>query len=525
MSNTIKKIALVSHEFGLMRNGGGIASYLYSFAKTISSQFPDMEIYVVTCHFHEKCDLMEYPNFHVHVLKSTVLSKLGLEVLDILKQVQPDYVETTDYLGLSLESMLYKILIGRELEHTVFMQYTHTASREIYEWGGYGEIENAPRRFKVAIGREWAQAVLADVVISPSQFLRKYVSDKYSIKKPEYVPYVFRYEKKDRNQMKKAVEELYDVSDMNQRFVVTYLSRFENRKNQKLIVNVFKRFLEEVDQEAILLLIGNGIENVSSGKNFMLEVYQTIPDKYKQNIRFFEFANAEEKMKFFSVSDVSVMTSPYENFPFAMIETVCAGIPIMVSAYNGCCDFMGENKGLTSFDPFSEDNLFDNLKKFHALSERQRRSVACDQMKNLEELCNLENSFFAKFSLFEKNGVRDTEVKDEKRAPLMVLKREKDVHLEIKEDTNLLIVPEGQFEPDIAVVESVLQLVERKRAEFVISLGNDSLHTDAYAALEEGFPILLTHVESCEGVLKDVLQELIETRKNEYFSVPIQVQF
>lgn len=515
----MKKIALITHEFGLMRNRGGIASYLYSYAKALLSEYPELQVHVVTCHLHEKCDLLSDERFFSYTLKSTVLSLLGIEVLELLKSIQPQYVETTDYLGLALEALVYKEMIGKELNHTMFMLCTHTASREIYEWGKSGELGNAPRRIKVPIGREWAQMVLADIVISPSIFLCDYVRKHYRIKRPRHVPPIFDYIKYDKSDLKKEMDELYDLRELKGKFVISYISRFEKRKNQQMLVNVFLRFVEEIAPDALLLLVGNSMADMETGRNLMLEVYETIPDIYKGNIRFFEFAVAEEKKKFFSVSDLAVMTSPYENFPFAMIEAVCCGVPIMTSIHCGCCDYMGSYKDLTSFEPFSEEDLFHKLVAFYKMEQEQRERIAAEQMRNLQNLCSYENSVYRKWELYlEMEGNVP-----QKKKPIVCVAYERDAYVEVENDCSLLFVHENGKIRNLEKLDRLLAKIDRHEGAFAISLGEDCLHTEISAAWEAGFPILFTHIEPVRERTDILMKRLMQERKQSYFSIPVEI--
>lgn len=513
----VKKIVLITHEFGLMRNGGGIASYLYSYAKELLKKYPKLQVYVITCHLHERCDLLSEERFFAHTLKSSVLSLLGAEVLELLKHIKPQYVETTDYLGLALESMVYKELMGKELSHTVFMLCTHTASREIYKWGKCGELENAPRRVKVPIGREWAQMALADILISPSTFLRDYVREYYGIQNPWHVPPIFDYVKYDKADLQKEMDGLYDLGEIKGKFVVSYITRFERRKNQQMLVNVFLRFVEEIAPDALLLLVGNSLSDMETGRNLMLEVYETIPDKYKDNIRFFEFAVAEEKKKFFSVSDLSVMTSPYENFPFAMIEAVCCGVPIMTSIHCGCCDYMGDYKELTSFNPFSEEDLFQKLVGFYEMEQEKREAIAAEQMKNLQNLCSYENSVYRKMELY----LEMEDIAPQRKKPLIHAIDGSNVYVEVDRDSNVLFMHEEDQICNLKKLDKLLGKIDRHEGAFAISLGEDCLHTDINAAWEAGFPLLFTNIGPVRERADVLLSRLLLERGQSYFSIPI----
>ena len=518
-SETPMKIAFVTHEYGLMRNGGGVGGYLYYFSKMLLEYSTDIEIYVLTCTYHKRSDLADENRIHIFKLNGKKLSENGKLVREILKKVQPDFVEVSDYLGLCLESMVYKHIVGKNLNDTVFLQYCHTATKEIYEWGGFGNVLDAKPRVKVPISREWSQTVLADVVMAPSSFLQNYVEEHYGIKKPERIPYAMDVEPVDRAELLKSMNDCYDLEEYNNTFVVNYITRFEGRKNQPLLVRAFIRFLEMKDSKALLILAGNSMENLKTGKNLMLEIYEEIPEKFRKNILFFEFATLEEKKKIYAVSDLTVMASPYENFPLSMIESVRYGVPIMTSVNCGGFDYMGDYQNAMTFDAFNEGDLLKKMINFRNLDRAERDVILKEEQRELVKLCSKENAMLRKFSLFQEERGRK-----EKKTAYRIMKAGEDDTGEI-DDENILFVKDGNLTSRRKkAIDAIICRIAKHPGSFCISLGDDTLHTDCNMAWEADYPVLFTHVQSGQTTEKELFQRLKQEREKEFFSIPMKVR-
>ena len=357
--------------------------------------------------------------------------------------------------------------------------------------------------------------------MAPSNFLRAYISEHYGIVTPEKVTYALDVEPYDKNELKKEMKLRYQLDDMDDRFVINYITRFEDRKNQRLLVRVFLRFLMEKDHNAILLLVGNSMESLRTGKNLMQEIYSEIPYEFRENIRFFEFATLEERKKYFSISDLTVMTSPYENFPLLMVDSVRYGVPIMTSVHCGCCDYMGKYKDGMSFNPFSDNDLFEKMVSFYECDEDTREDIISVERIELVNLCSLENSLIKKIELYrevlDKNDEKDVTVSD-----MLFFNYVKNQRIEVTDDSNVVFIPNNKSINKTQTLEKIIRVISQHPKEYAVSLGKDCLHTDCLDAWRDGYPILFTHMKHVSGEMGDIMKTIIEERMDNYFSIPIE---
>ena len=398
------KIAFVAHEFGMFKGRGGIATYLYYLAKGILKEYHGkIEVYVISIAFDEETELLRNRHFHHYKLSNSSLMDQGLQVLQILKKIRPEVVEVADAFAFCYEALIYKNFIGKELEDCKFFVINHTASRECFEWSHklpLKVMKVMDNRMDIYLyHREHVQMMLAENNIYPAEFLKSYCERNYGIKGGTILRYTYDDKPEEKKQLVSKYKNYVDYGPLDNSFVITYLSRFEGRKNQELLVKEFATFAQKVPR-VILLLVGNTVNDKISGEDVRYRIYKSIDEETRKKVRFIDFADKKMLEKICAVTDLTVMTSPYENFPFAMIENVWRGIPIMTSKYNGCVDFFGEYKDMMSFNPFAEGELAEKIFRFYGLDDEKKRNVVETQKHNLQMMCNVRDSVRKKIKFY-----------------------------------------------------------------------------------------------------------------------------
>lgn len=398
----MKKVALVAHEFGLFKGRGGIATYLYHLSKGILKYYEgekiDLHVIAIACDIDT--DLLKYSNFHLHPLSTQSLESQGLEVLSLLKQIKPVVVEVAEAFAFCLESILYKNYYGKELKNTKFFTINHTATRECFEWSYQLPLSMSPRIKQAIYLREKAQMYLTDCNIFPAEFLKNYVIKNYKIKTGKILRYTYCGNPESKEEIVKRLNVTIDSSTYDNIFVISYISRLEGRKNQSYLVESFIDFLKRTKANAVLFLAGNSLSDVITEQDERMKIYSTIPDEYKDMIHFFDFVDDKMIELLSAVTDLTVMTSVFENFPFAMIENIYRRIPIMTSKYNGCSDCMGKYKDIMTFDPFKEEDLSRKIENFYNMSSCEKEDIANAEYIYLQSLCNPQNSINEKMNYY-----------------------------------------------------------------------------------------------------------------------------
>lgn len=525
----MKKIVFVSHEFGLYPGHGGIASYLYQLCSLILKLYKGkFKVYVVSSMYDKKCDLLKNNDFFIYPIKEGNLHDQGLSVLKILKSIKPDYVEVAEFLGLALESLLYRNEIGKELENTVFVTDNHTASKECFEWSSKLPISLAPYHIQEAYQREKIQMLLSDMNEAPSDFLANYVAKNYNLSSVRTVRHPVNFEIKSKNDLISEIRGKIDIESYKEKFVISCITRVEGRKNQLGLVRAFIQFCEETNANAILLLVGNSSINNITGQDEKLELYKEIPCKYYNKIQMFDFMGTEGKKMILSISDVAVLASPFENFPVAMTEYVYQGVPVIASKYSGCYDFMNGCEELTSFNPFLEGDLKRVIKNFYTLSKEEQNELSNTQLVNLENIVSTKNSVDLKLDIYSKLKIKSQQnsTNNIKNIIYITSKNILDIVSEkfIGENVNIVIGDSLGYEKVSEHFFSRNWISDIPR-ESIITIGDEAIDYDVSSSLIKHKIIILNNIkikEECIGKkFSELISENIIDREKSFYYFPI----
>lgn len=524
----MKKIAFVAHEFGIYPGHGGIASYLYQLCSLILETHEEYQVDVLALQYDRNCDLLKNSRFRIHKILPGSLQKQGEHTLKLLKQIRPDYVEIAEYLALGLESILYRDTVGGELKNTIFITDNHTASRECFEWSTKLPLKLAPYSIQEAFCREQLQMHLSDLNVAPSDFLAHYVQKNYSLPEVRTVRHPVKVETCSKEENLRKVSAEYDISDYAGQFVISCITRVEGRKNQKGLISAFISFVEETGASAVLILVGNSSISNITGREEKFDVFEAVPTQYREMVQFFDFMDNKGKKQILAISDVAVLASPFENFPVAMTECVCQGVPVLASIYSGCYDFMDGVRDVTAFDPFQEDDLKDKIKKLYLLKTDGLKKVAQIQYQNLTELVSTKNSVDYKLSTYSRLPNKASNNKERIFNNLFWVDKSNIHQLVTSEMVGknvTLILKSEKYEK--AVIENYLQnysLFSGLHPESVIVCGNQNFDYEVVGALINHKVIMLNNFTYRSDDVGKQLVEIITDRlilRRPYYYFPI----
>lgn len=396
-----KKVAFVAHEFGLFTNHGGIASYLYQMTKYILEKYKNVQVSVLAGDVDNNCDLINYDNFALYPVQMNDYTIMEEKVLEILKQLSPDYVEVSDYGALCLKSIIYKLEGGRELKETKFFVNNHTATRECFEWSSLMDLDFAHPEIRRLALREKAQMHLADACVAPSEFLGHYVERNYQINKVHVLRHPTNLQVMENKALFDEINQKVNLDIYHYKFVISLISRFEGRKHQLELIKAFSEICEENKEfDGILVLAGNTSCDAYDGSDYMEKSFLEIPNNLHDRILLFDYADSDIKKMIYAISDLAVMPSVYENFPVAMTEYIYNGVPVIVSRYNGISDVTKEYWFDMTYDPFKFGQLKEKILQFYNYSEVRRKEIANKQLQELVFLMNAKKSIYKKLNFY-----------------------------------------------------------------------------------------------------------------------------
>ncbi|GEM_PF-5939783 len=486
------KLVFLTHEFGLFKGHGGVASYLYNLCKVILDE-SSHQITVFACAYDKSCDLLGNPRFSIETLVSDEWVYARLIDLD------PDYVEAPDYCAFGLYSLIQKRLHGT-LKNTVFAVHHHSASRECFEWNSGIPVKFANNFVRESFEKEKAQILLADVQVAPSIFMADYVKRNYLINdKVNVFPHPSLSNLENKSELA-PYKDFYDIESYAQSFNILAISRLEGRKNQARLIDQFIKFKNKYQISANLFLVGNANRDEITGEDFAYKLFKSVPIEERKYIHFCGYLPLEKQKPFILLADLAVLPSTFETFSIALGELAQRGVPCVASTYSGCCDYFGSTARNMTFNPFVQDSLYRVICDFYELTADQKEAIAKEQENEFKKLTSVNNAVTKRLKF-----ISDC-VKDNTRIQLDLRKNRSNKNLKLvieMSKTKDLIFEQGDYYVLVSCVEDKREVCEfiynfkfnQNLSDKIIVLNDRvDLLVDAQDVVTRGLPVIFPKV-------------------------------
>lgn len=365
---------LIVHEFGFTTGHGGIATYALERAKVLKSHGFDLSLICFETSF-DKSQKELFSEIHF-IPRGLTGARTAQWITKKLDELDPDVVETSDYQGW-LSDYLIKSKLGLNKSRAFVDVRHHTATREIFEWNNFEDIGFAPVPLQTTHKLEIVQQRLADRNTFPSKFLFDYVSQFEPVPNSRIESYPL--------QIPSMAPTKVSVAPSPNMHIVS-LGRLEKRKGLIHLVNA----LNHCENPISLTIVGNSVHE-GNGDSYRRILSNIMSDELLAKTHFIDFMHKKNFKAFFETADLFVIPSPYENFPYAAIEGILHGIPIIVSKYSGLADFLSDNRLI--FDPKDPQSLRGTIDKALELWKRNSlQEFALKQFSGLKSFME-ENQF------------------------------------------------------------------------------------------------------------------------------------
>lgn len=114
---------------------------------------------------------------------------------------------------------------------------------------------------------------------------------------------------------------------LNEGPILLYVGRISPEKNVDLLISVFHEILKKF-KEINLLIVGGPIFDSNL---YYKKIERKIVEFHINNIKFTNFIDTTELIDIYSISDLLILLSEHENAPYAIIEALKFGIPVILS--------------------------------------------------------------------------------------------------------------------------------------------------------------------------------------------------
>jgi glycosyltransferase involved in cell wall biosynthesis len=169
-----------------------------------------------------------------------------------------------------------------------------------------------------------------------------------------------------------------------ERKVVLFMSRIHEIKGLDRLIVAFAE-VKETHPDAVLVIAGTGDSHLVARLHALAR-----EQGVEEHARWVGFVQGEEKRQLLAAASVFVLPSHSENFGYAVIEAMLAGVPIITTTNVPAGQFAIEAGAGVIFDGTTGD-LADSIALMLALPASQRQQLGARGESTVRERLSLEN--------------------------------------------------------------------------------------------------------------------------------------
>ena len=368
-------VCFISYEYP--PNGGGISTYVKTTAEALKELGND--VYVITSkHPLVEQSIRNSPvTFKLVSLEmdgrfTTLLAKFSRKLhlygfffhliyqYRVLRAYQElasknkiDIIEASDYLG---EGLLVAFFNKFKKPHPVFLLRLHTSQLVL---SAYYQIQKDSHYYAHII-TEYLSMQLADKLASPGKVLQK-ITRKYSSKKVDIVRYIV------------ANPEIKHIShtSLKKEIKINFPNRLQDGKGIFTLLEAAKKVISQ-RSNATFYLIGSDTNSAPGRKSVRAFIYDQIDD-FKGKLKITGNLKHKYLHNYYLQSDICVMPSIYDNFPYSALEAMTYAIPLIGSTDTGIEELIENYEcGLTFKNGDSESLVAQLIKLIDTLELRKK---------------------------------------------------------------------------------------------------------------------------------------------------------
>lgn len=369
------KIAFISYEFPPDTGFGGIGTYTAQMAAILSCKGFYVEVFSAQRTMEKSCELTVH-GFLLHRIQAQNRREFSNAVTVIFDErnslVSFDLIESPEYgaEGLHVKEAFpfIPMLIKLHTPNWLVKKYNYSYSK--------GSLN---KKIKDGLGisgykresdAEYKFTKQADIVCSPSAALANIITKKWGIKKIDIVPNIFL----------PANEMLNILQGKRQRKIISFFGRLEVRKGIYSLVKAIPAVIQQ-HPDVLFRFVGNS-GYAADGKTPMSDfILLELKDFYK-NIELTGFIRQEDIYRYYAETDIVIIPSLWENFPYVCLEAMSAAKPLIVSENGGIGEMVKDINGAVIIDPLKPRQISDailyllsNPGEAIAMGERNRKKV------------------------------------------------------------------------------------------------------------------------------------------------------
>ena len=227
---------------------------------------------------------------------------------------------------------------------------------------------------------EEATIASADGFKSPSNTLKKYMSDNYAIDE-QSIQHI-------RNPIKFEISDHITPASLDhKRFDILFSGRFEYRKGAGIILRAIKKILEIAPEITFSIA---GATEFSSAENYRHALERSLSPDERKRVWFLGPLSYEHLLPLYRNSSVFLFPSLFENAPYSLFEAMSSGMPIIASDTGGVPEVITHKENGLLFSPDKPDDLVNHIRTLY--TDRQlAQKLGNNAAKSIRSLLDAES--------------------------------------------------------------------------------------------------------------------------------------
>ncbi|WP_027129610.1 glycosyltransferase family 4 protein [Gemella cuniculi] len=357
------RICLVSEEFPLETQKGGIATYQYLMAKIMLKNKCDVHIICKTASAEDK--YIVYEGINLHMISEKNEENYRKRVCGKMKELENeiDIFEVADW---KAEAHYY---ISDRKKPVVIKLHT-----PYIIWNKFNEVKETEEAQKVS-KYEIEDILNSDAIYSCSESLKNLLKKE-----------IIELENKEIRVVNNPIIQFeMNRKEKVKKDIILYVGSLEQRKGVLVLANELNDFFEK-DTFHKVVFIGKDTHRNKFNRSTKELIINYIEPKYRDRVFFLGHLSFEKISKYYSDVKVAIFPSLYENFPYVLIEAMNFGCVCIGSKNGGMSEIIED--GINGFlcNPYKKGDILKKIEKVILLEEKKYKEISKNAKVTLKKV-------------------------------------------------------------------------------------------------------------------------------------------
>ncbi|MBN1578631.1 MAG: glycosyltransferase family 4 protein [Chitinispirillaceae bacterium] len=224
---------------------------------------------------------------------------------------------------------------------------------------------------------------------SPSTALKNWVCEHYGLPPASVTTIHNPFDASSIRKIRRPADDLH-------RFDILFSGRFERRKGAELLLHCIKKILS-INNVITFTIAGE--TDIGNSPNYRQSIERILSPEERMRVWFPGPLSFKKLLPLYSNSSLFLFPSLFENSPYALLEAMSAGLPVVATACSGINEIITHNENGLLFSPDDHETLighiralFDNRDLASSLGRNALATI--QQLYDPEKIINSHCAFY-----------------------------------------------------------------------------------------------------------------------------------